>query len=538
MGNWWDKIDFDKLTPKELKMVHDHIAKASSNNLDLPHRTNKMYSWQREFWNDNSRMKLLTAGNQCGKSYSQIRKEIEVAGNKDIWPSLWDMAPTHGWYLYPDKTTLDIEFNEKWLPLMPGRAHTQDRMSSFHWKRYPKSDSKCIEAIEWGSGFTTYFFTYTKRPSTLQAQSVFRIASDEELPDKLYSELQFRLSATKGYFSMVFTATLGQELWRKAMQPEAYEDEVFPDAWKRTISQYDCLYFEDGSPGLYTPEMIETNIRNCKSQAEVERRVFGRFVVDSNRLIPTFEAKKHVIPKAPIDPSWQVRAAVDMGSGGKTGHPAAILFLATDPKQKPTRGKFFLGWRGTAGYETTAGDVYERFRKMRDSNDLKPIRQIYDHESAEFRIIASRHNDPFTKANKSREEGISLINTLFKYEALEVMLDAELGKLVAECTTARPAKSKTSKTGDDLIDAARYLVMDVLWDMEAILGGVSKAERAREKALPVGKGVEISPDKTVRIDEDERQKKLREDRIAMLKGENRSCYEQEFEEFNAMCDFG
>jgi len=61
-----------------------------------------------------------------------------------------------------------------------------------------------------------------------------------------------------------------------------------------------------------------------------------------------------VIAKSPIPDGWQVRGAVDLGAEEHTVIQPPILFLATDPKPKPTRGKFFLGWKGTAGYETTS----------------------------------------------------------------------------------------------------------------------------------------------------------------------------------------
>jgi len=539
MSKWWEKIDVSKLSKEELVILHNHIEGKHTRNIDLPHRTEKMYSWQREFWDTHNRMVLLTAGNQTGKSTIQIRKCIEWAGNKSLWPSLWKMEPTHFWYMYPDKITLDVEFSEKWMPRMPGKAHTLDPKSPFYWRRYPKSENKQIEAIEFGSGLTIYFFTYTKRPSSLQAQTCAAIFADEELPKKHFDELQFRLSATQGYFSSVFTATLGQEMWRQTMEPEMYEEELFPTAWKRKVSQYDCLVFEDGSPGIYTPEMIAENISKCSSQAEVTRRVLGGFVVDTNRLLPTFEPKRHVIPKHPVDPTWLIRGGVDLGSGGTTGHPAAILFLATDPKPKPTRGKFFLGWRGTAGFETTAGDVYKKYCELRDGNKLKMFKQIYDYESADFRIIANRNHDPFCKANKSREEGLSLFNTLFQNDALEVMLDPELGKFVGEAVKAKPPKNKTSKKDDDLLDVGRYLIMDVIWDLPLIMAGVSRREREVEKKAlenikiteESGQNVE-NPTKVLEIEEDIREKAYREQDEERKRRAEQGRYQEEFDEYN------
>src|SRR3990167_11560215 len=48
------------------------------------------YKWSREFFDSTAKMNLLTAGNQSGKSVTQIRKCIDWATNVDKWPLLWN----------------------------------------------------------------------------------------------------------------------------------------------------------------------------------------------------------------------------------------------------------------------------------------------------------------------------------------------------------------------------------------------------------------------------------------------------------------
>ena len=66
---------------------------------------------------------------------------------------------------------------------------------------------------------------------------------DEELPETLFDEIQFRRNAVEGYFASVFTATLGQEMWRLAMEPKKGEKEFLPFAHKIRASLFDCQYF-------------------------------------------------------------------------------------------------------------------------------------------------------------------------------------------------------------------------------------------------------------------------------------------------------
>ena len=80
---------------------------------------------------------------------------------------------------------------------------------------------------------TIYFKTYSQNVTDLQAGTVSFIFCDEELPISLFPELSARLIATDGYFSMVFTATLGQEYWRLTMEPDEENGEIekHPDAF-------------------------------------------------------------------------------------------------------------------------------------------------------------------------------------------------------------------------------------------------------------------------------------------------------------------
>ena len=69
---------------------------------DLPHLYGwKFYPWSREFFESRNKMNLLCAANQIGKSSIAIRKNIEWACNKKLWPELWDTEPKQFWYFYP-----------------------------------------------------------------------------------------------------------------------------------------------------------------------------------------------------------------------------------------------------------------------------------------------------------------------------------------------------------------------------------------------------------------------------------------------------
>src|SRR5690606_31796434 len=88
----------------------------------LPHLYGqKMYAWQRWFFDSTDHMLLLTAANQIGKSSIQIRKCIEWCTNPELWQALFPggLHTKLAWYLYPSKDVATYEWETKWKPLMP-----------------------------------------------------------------------------------------------------------------------------------------------------------------------------------------------------------------------------------------------------------------------------------------------------------------------------------------------------------------------------------------------------------------------------------
>lgn len=450
----------DGKTEQELREEIEVLQKMNELALGLPHiHKYKMYHWMRGFFESRNKMCLLLAANQLGKSSVQIRKCIEWATNKKLWPLLWRNPPNQFWYLYPTKDVATIEFETKWMEYLPAGKYKDD--PTYGWR--VEWDGGHIFAIHFNSGVSVYFKTYAQDASHLQSGSCYAILCDEELPERIYDELLFRTAATDGYFSMVFTATLGQEFWRETME-EKGEKERFSDAYKLQVSLYDCLEYDDGSPSHWTKERISKIIARCKSEVEIQRRVWGKFVVEEGRKYESFNRSKNMKKFFPIPKDWHIYTAVDPGSGGEKGHPTAICFVAVRPDFK--YGAVFRGWRGD-GIQTTSTDILDKYRELKAG--LTPVLQLYDFQSADFYIVASRQGEAFTKAEKNHKIGEDIINTLFRNEMLVIIDTPELQKLAIELSTLKRATSKI-KAKDDFADAMRYCVTKIPWNFSGIAG--------------------------------------------------------------------
>ncbi len=441
----------------------------------LPHLYGRdWYQWAWDFFRSKNSMNLLCAANQISKSSTQIRKAVEWCGNKKLWAELWETEPRQIWYLYPDKGTATQEFNTKWVDFLPTGSFKDH--PTYGWtEKY--ADKRQIASIEFKSGVTLHFKTYAQDAQNLQSGTVHAIFADEELPEELYSELNARLFAVDGYFHMVFTATLNQDFWKMAIEGEG-EAERFPNAFKQQVSMYDCQTYKSGKPGAYTEEKIRRIEASCKSETEVQRRVYGRFITEIGRKYAQFDASRHYKKPFDIPGDWKKYAGVDLGGGG-TGHPSAIVFIAVRPDLR--MGVIYKGWRGDDGEVYTNGDVLNKFVELRGKDLL--VSQKFDQQSKDFGTIATRNSEPFLPSEKSHERGEDVINTLFKNDMLFIFHTDELVKLGGELTSLMRATPKR-KAKDDFCDAMRYGVVDIPWDWSAIQGKPSDDEQKKEAEKP------------------------------------------------------
>lgn len=462
----------------------------------LPHLYGqKFYKWSREFFESTNQYTFLVAANQIGKSSIQIRKLIHLATEPKLWDKYWKTRPLTFWYLYPTKELTTIEFEKKWVPNFLPRGRFKDH-PQYGWRYEEKN--KYIFAIHFNTGVSIYFKTYATDVQHLQAGTSWYIAADEEMPADIFDELNMRIAATDGYFSMVFTATMGQEFWRRTME-ERGRNEKFKGAKKIQVSMYDCLVFEDGTPSHWTLDRIKRIENSCKSENEIQKRVHGKFIKDSGLKYSGFNRQINVKPAHILPPTWHIYAGVDVGSGGANNHPAAIVFIGVSPDYK--QGRVFKGWRGD-GVLTTASDIVHKFIELK--GNMKLTGQFYDWSSKDFETIARRMGEPFTPAEKSHEIGEQVINVLFKNEMLSIYDSPELTGLIEELCSL-DVNTKKTHASDDYIDAMRYCLTKIPWDWSAINSEVKmkpKSVLSYEEMARRGLTFDEDPDLSVMINDE------------------------------------
>jgi phage terminase large subunit-like protein len=438
------------------------------------------YSWAIDFFETQNRMAFLCAANQISKSSTQIRKCVHWATEQSLWPELWQIPglpkPNLFWYAYPVSANASTEFLTKWQQFLPRGKYKDDK--KYGWRAEYKN--KEISAIHFNSGVTVQFKSYKQGGFALQSSTVYAIFLDEEVPIELFDEFALRVNATNGYISMVFTATLGQEEWRQVIECIGEPDEKFPQAWKRQVSAFDCMKYADGTPGPWSEERINQAIARCSTQAQVQRRILGKFVKESGLIYEQFDVKRHMKEWHHVPESWLWYVAADIGSG-KTdvkgqGHPGGIVVVAVKPDF--TTARVVYCWRGD-NQRTTAGDIYNKAEEIIKELQIQPTAKLFDWASADFGIIAARNGGGWKPANKSQTAGEEMVNTLFKHDMLFIYSKGQNGKLASELCSVNHETPKR-KRKDDLCDPLRSICMEIQWDW-TVIQGVRPAQPGAEE---------------------------------------------------------
>lgn len=452
-----NQVDARTLEPTNISSQIELVKK------ELPHIYGwKWYKWARVFFNSENRVNLLCAANQISKSSTAIRKNIEWACNKKLWPKLFKRRePKLFYYFYPSADVATIEFQSKWVPEFLPRGGMRDHQE-YGW-RVEYSGGQ-VDSIHFNSGVILYFKAYSQKIINLQTATVDMITFDEEAPENYVDESLARLVATDGYFNMVFTATIGQPLWFKAMECIGTPEETFKHAHKQVVSMYDCQVYDDGSEGAWPLERIKKREQMCTTEAERLKRVMGRFVKDEGKRYPAFISTENCVPSGEIPKDWKFYAGVDIGSGGAQRSAGAIIIIAVNPTN--TSARVVRSWRGD-NEDTTAADILNRYIKLKEGIVVEQA--AYDHGSREFALISGRLGYSFLPADKGHVSGIDTVNALLKQKALLIHSeDYDNPKLVVELETVPMEKTTNRKFKDDLSDAMRYAVKLVPWDFEQI----------------------------------------------------------------------
>jgi phage terminase large subunit-like protein len=464
------------------------------------------YPYQKEFLKVNKEIQVLCCANQLGKTTILLAKLVKLATGVKDWPKIWADKPQTFIYMLPNQKLHDENARTKWVSVLP--KHEFEDHPDYGWKWLKRG--KAYTGIEFNSGVTILFLSYGQTVTNMQNISAHVIAFDEEPDSEIVPEVQTRTSAIKvaqanrknawgGFKIFAFTPTKSQNFFREVLE-ETGPKERWPvsqgNVWKKCVSLFECKKHSSGRVSIWTEKKINSIIKSLPTEAEVKRRVYGRFQASEDLVYPQFTRTHNILEYIPPLNGYQFYAGIDYGSGG-TGHPSAIVFVAVNPDY--TRAYVTDCWIGE-NILTTCSDVIDKYRSMIRGREI--VNAYYDWGAKDLHTFAMRAGMNLMKANKDNKIGEDILNALFKNQMLTVCTTDYDSNLLCTQLTTFVKKRHKNKTFDDLIDALRYAVSSIPWDFQNSEGVTHEAEQqikqfgSKRSKWKYRDGTQIWPDET------------------------------------------
>lgn len=442
----------------------------------LPHLYGfDLYPYQRDFLKQTKEWVFLCAANQIGKTTTMLLFLVDRATNQPLWAKLWKKKPQLFIYMLPNQKLHNENAKTKWKDVLPTGHYKDDPYYGWEWQKRGKD----YLGIEFKNGVRISFLSYGQKTEALQNLSAHIICFDEEPNHDIVPEVQTRTAAIEpadtnygnafgGMKVFGFTATKSQKYFKDVFERRD-EGERFPvsqgNVFKKVVSLYDCQKHVSGRPSQWTDEKINKVKAAYPTEAEINRRVYGRFQSTDGLVYQSFDSTMNCQDKRVAVPSgWMYYAGLDYGAGG-TSHPSSIVIIAVSPEYN--RAYVTDVWEGT-GELTTADDVIDKYLAM--LGDRQITQAFYDWACKDMHTFAVRRGITLNKANKSHDVGENILNSLFKNRMITIINDdAHSTTLITELMSLTKAVRKRFAE-DHAVDALRYACSSVPWDFANIEG--------------------------------------------------------------------
>lgn len=442
----------------------------------LPHLYGfDLYPYQKEFIEQTFEWSFLCCANQLGKTTAMLIKLVTLATDQKLWKKCWVDRPKTLIYFLPNQKLHDENARTKWMDVLPRGDFKYDDYYGWEWEKRGKNHL----AINFKNGTKIILLSYGQKVDNLQNISAHVICFDEEPSHHIVPEVQIRTAAIKvaktnsskafgGFKIFGFTATKSQKYFKDILEGVG-DQEKMPvsngNVWKKQVSLYDCQHHISGEPSQWTDEKIAAVIKSLPTEADIKRRVFGKFQISAGLVYQSFDSTKNVLEtRLKIPDTYRYYAGIDYGGGG-TSHPSAIVLVAVNSRYN--QAYVTDVWIGQ-GEITTADDVVEKYIAMTRNKTI--TQAFYDWGAKDLHTFAIRKGIQLFKANKDHKIGESVLNSLFKSETLKIINDTVFStQLINEFLSFNTAVAK--RVADDHgIDALRYAVSSIPWDFSNLDG--------------------------------------------------------------------
>lgn len=263
--------------------------------------------FQEKFFKSKAKVRLVTVGNQAGKSHSGAVEAALIALGKHPHKSI--VTPNTGVIVSGQGFKDGIE--KVIMPKLNSVVGSNDI-------RHIKNNTMGIPTkITWRNGSVTHLMSAEQDDKAFEGSTIHYCWIDEPVRRSIFISLKRGFLTTGGILWM--TCTPLDEPW-------IYEDLYVVG---KEGKDPEIEVFEGSSDeNIHISEKEKNEFKKHLTEDEIDVRWFGKFRHLAGRVFKAFAPDRHVVPSFDIPSHWPVWSAIDP----HRNKPWAVIFLAVSPQ--------------------------------------------------------------------------------------------------------------------------------------------------------------------------------------------------------------
>lgn len=352
--------------------------------------------FQEKFFKSNAAVRLITAGNQSGKTHCSAVEAAHFALGTHPYKKI--KTPNVG--IIVSGLGFQTGIIQVVVPKLEEVVGSEDIVDI-------KKNSQGIPIkIVWRTGSITYLMSSEQDDMAFEGKKCDWAWADEPIRRSIFVAIKRGFLTTNGRFW--FSCTPLDEPWM-------YEQIYMPGV--NGVDKDIAVFQGSSDENVHISEEAKKEFKKHLTEDEVDARWYGKFRHLSGRVFKAYNPEVHRIPAFDIPPHWPVWLSVDP----HRNKPHAVLFLAVSPQGvKYICNEIYKSCRieTLADYILGIGSQYNIVQRLIDTSAQE---DGWSKKSA--REILQKNGVPTKLAQKRnlKASGIILINELFGSDELFVM---------------------------------------------------------------------------------------------------------------------
>lgn len=399
--------------------------------------------FQEAFFKSNASVRLVTAGNQSGKTHSAAVEAAMYA--LGIHPYKKIRVPNVGLIVSGQAFKTGIE--QIIVPKLKQVTGINDIVEIKN-----NSQGNPVKII-WSNNSITHLMSAEQDIEAFEGTTTGWAWVDEPISREIFIAIKRGMLTTGGHFWMTCTPL---------SEPWIYED-LYLAGISKADPNIEC-FVGSSDENIHISDEAKIEFKKHLTEDEIDIRWYGKFRHLTGRVFKSYKPEIHKIPAFDIPPHWPVYVAIDPHKQ----KPHAVIFLAVAPNNnKYICNEIYVkcGITQLAEHILDIGSQYNIVKRLIDSSASEL--DFERRETAKSMLSKAGVQTQVARKANLKNTGIMLINELFQKDELFVFehctrTHRELQNQIFQQNKRDPSvlMEEPQKKFDDATDCIRYILVE------------------------------------------------------------------------------